>query len=349
MRRQLIMGGGAALGGLLLSGCGKSPPAGKGVKVVMGVSGRPDEAFLQLALERGYFERQNLDVSTVHVGGSDAIAPLSLNQIQVVSTSPNATFFNALNRGVDVRILADKAHVGGPDDAIVSIMVRKDLAESGAVKTARDLKGRTVSLGTGRGNFSYVLMNSVLTKNGMSWNDIELRNMSLSDVIVALSNNVIDAGYVIEPLRTVATLRGMASTLITGGSVEEGAQLAMLFGSPEFAKQTDVAARFLTGYLMGVRDYYAAFFLKQKQEEAIELLTSTMDVKDPEVWRRASPQHMDLNGQVNIADVIRQAQLYKSLGDISGPVPDVAKYVETAPLEQALQVLGRASREAGVA
>src|SRR5689334_2421578 len=104
-------------GAVLLAGIATAHAQPKTV-VKLGVSGRPDQAALELALRRGYFTEYGLDVQTVQANiGMDFIAAIGTNQLQVASGSPNAGLFNALNRGIDIRIVADFAHVGdNPND-----------------------------------------------------------------------------------------------------------------------------------------------------------------------------------------------------------------------------------------
>ena len=207
------------------------PPPWTGPKTVLklGVSGRPDQAFLELAIRRGYFDQQGIQIETVPAGsGNDFVAPLAMNQLQVASGSPNASLFNALNRGIDIRIVADFAHLEGADDGLVAMMVRSDLLDFGAVKTAADLKGKKISLGTGRGQYSYMLTNTILEKNGIAWPEVNIQNLAFADTIAAMSNKVIDAGFMIEPLIAAAQRRNVARILVKGGSVEDGAHLSVL-------------------------------------------------------------------------------------------------------------------------
>jgi NitT/TauT family transport system substrate-binding protein len=328
-----------------------SPAAAQGVEtwtgaktlVKLGVTGRPDSAFLMLALHRGYFDQHGIQIETVGGGsGNEFVAPLALNQLQVASGSLNAALFNALNRGIDIRIVADFAHLGGDSDGLASIMARADLMDSGTIKSPADLRGREISLGFGRGHYSYLMARTMLAKANLSFSDVVLRNMSVPDSLAAMSNKVIDASFVIEPLVTAALRQKIARILVRGGAVEPGAQLAVLVYSPEFAKQSDAATRFMMAYLRGVRDYYDAFIAKKDQDAAIAILTKTLPVKDPEVWKMAMPQQIDLNGRVNVTDIKRQAAAYKELGDVSGPVPDIDKYIDSRFAEGAVKVLGTA-------
>ncbi len=336
--RAVLRCGAAAL---LLVGAAQFAASQTKPVVKLGVSGRPDQAFLELAYRRGYFAEQGLDVQYVQAGsGNEFIAPLAMNQLQVSSGSPNASLFNALNRGIDIRIVADFAHLEGPDDGLVSIVVRKDLIESGAVKSPADLRGRTISLGLGRGQYSYMLTNTMLERSRLKWSDLEVRNLSFADSLAAMGNKAIDAGFMIEPLIAAARKRGIAEILLKGGAVESGAHLSILLFSPEFAKQGDLPTKFMTAYLKGARDYYDAFFLKKGQDAAIDLLIQHLPVKDRDVWLTAMPQYTDLNGRLNVPDIKRQAEVYRKLGDVSGPMPNIDKQVDTRFSEAAVKTLG---------
>jgi NitT/TauT family transport system substrate-binding protein len=315
--------------------------SGPKTPVKLGVTGRPDSAFLMLALHRGYFDQHGIQIETVTGGsGNEFVAPLAQDRIQAASGSLNAALFNALNRGVDIRIVADFAHLGGESDGLASIMARADLMDAGAIRSPADLKGREISLGFGRGHYSYLMARTMLAKANLTFSDVTLWNMSTPDSLAAMSNRVIDASFVIEPLVTAALRQNIARILVKGGAVEPGAQLAVLVFSPEFAKQTDAATRFLMAYLRGARDYHDAFVAGKDQDAAIAILTKALPVRDPAIWKSAMPQQIDLNGRVNVADIKRQAVAYKELGDVSGPVPDIDKYVDHRFAEDAVKIIG---------
>src|SRR5262249_43956734 len=124
--------------------------------VKVGVTGRPDQAAVELAYRRGHFAAQGIEVQLVPGGSSaqDYIAALASNQIQVAAGSPSAGMVNALNRGIDLRIVADWARVGDAKDNAIALVVRTDLLDSGAVKSAADLKGKSIAVGPSLGAYN---------------------------------------------------------------------------------------------------------------------------------------------------------------------------------------------------
>jgi NitT/TauT family transport system substrate-binding protein len=310
--------------------------------VRVATAGRPDQAALFLAIERGYFVRQGLDVETVQFTiGAEMVPALATNQIQVGNGSPSAALFNALNRGVNIRMVADFAHIGPGDDTAVSMLVRKELADSGAVRTAADLKGRSVSVGSVRGTIGDLFLQRALATAGATIDDVQLVDMSFPDMLGALANQNLDAGLLTEPQVTQATEQGIARVLYPGGRVIPNAVVSVLQYSPQFAAdQPDVATRFMVAFLQGVRDYHDAFHLKQNRDAAIDQLTQVLPLKDRHIWETAAPGHTDLNGRVNVADLRDQAAFYAQQGTLTGTVPDVERFVDSQFAEAAVRQLG---------
>lgn len=311
------------------------------VHVKLGVSGRPDQADLELALRRGYFERQGIEIETVQANSGEEMVPaLASNQLQAASGSPNAGLFNALNRGIDIRMVADFAHVGPKGDRTVAVVARADLMDEGAIKTPADLKGRAVSHGPGAGQISDILLQTLFKENGFAEADVDIRNLTFADALAAMATRTLDATFQVEPLVTMGERRNIARVLVDGGSVIPGAELSVVYYSPDFARNKDAATRFMVAYLQGVRDYYDAFFLGKGKDEAIKLLVQSLPVKDPSLWE-GSHQYTDVNGRFNVADVKSQAAFYKAEGLVTGPLPDIDAHVDPSFAEAAVKILGQ--------
>jgi NitT/TauT family transport system substrate-binding protein len=325
---------------------GKSEPGTPPERVTLrvGTQGRPDQAHLQLALQRGYFTAQGLDVETVLItSGAEMVPALATNQVQVGNGAPSAALFSALGRGLDIRLVADFAHAGPPSDTVNAIVVRKALWDSGAVRSLADLKGGRVYAGIGvSGTISDRLLIKALAKEGTNADGIELQYMPIPDIYAALANGHIDAGNLTEPLTTQAEQQGVATVLYPAGAIIPGAILSVLQYSPQFAsEQPDAATRFMVGYLKGVRDYHDAFALGKDRDAAIDTLLQSVLPRDRRMWETAHYMTIDQNGAVDVNDLRDSAEFYLQHGDFAGPVPDLTKFVDTRFAEAAVQILGR--------
>lgn len=308
--------------------------------VRLGVSGRPDQASLEIALRRGYFEQEGLDVETVQATtGQEMVPSVASNQLQVASGSPNAGLFNALNRGIDIRIVGDFAHIGDAKDRTVAIIARADLVDSGKVKTFADLKGRVVSEGPGPGQITQIIFQKLFDQAKMSPSDVSVKYINFPDTLAAFASKTLDASFLVEPLVTAADRQNFARVIIPGGAIDPGAELSIWIYSPEFAKDKDAGTRFMVAFLKGARDYYDAFFLGKNKEATIALLTKYLPVKDPTLWE-TSRQYTDLNGRVNVADLKRQAAFHVQHGNVTGGVPDIDKFLSPEFAAAAVKQLG---------
>src|SRR5919202_1850423 len=82
---------------LLLLGCrpALSPP----VKVKVGGAGLSSDGGVYVAMARGYFQAEGLEVEYVPFNAGDPANALATNQIQFGSLAPNSAFYNAAARG----------------------------------------------------------------------------------------------------------------------------------------------------------------------------------------------------------------------------------------------------------
>ncbi|HLH22823.1 MAG TPA: ABC transporter substrate-binding protein [Chloroflexota bacterium] len=318
-----------------------SAPAPATVRVA--TQGRPDQAAFQLALDRGYFTAQGIEVEPVPFsGGAEMVPALATNQIQVGNGAPSIALYNALNRGVEIRMVADYAHVGSATDTTLAILVRKDLWDAGTVRSMADLRGRLFANGSAPGTVADRLYYGALAKEGLSGDDVQVQYMPLPDIFAALANSRADAGVLTEPLVTQAEQQGFATVLYPAGAVIPGGILSVLQYSAQFAaEQPDVGTRFMVGYLQGVRDYHDAFILKRDRQAAIDILARRLSVKDPHIWETYQPTSIDLNGAVNVDDLREAAAFFAQHGGLDGPIPDFSRIVDPRFADAAVQVLGR--------
>jgi ABC-type nitrate/sulfonate/bicarbonate transport system substrate-binding protein len=155
-----------------------------------------------------------------------------------------------------------------------------------------------------------------------------------------MSSKSLDGSFMIEPLTTQADRQNVARKLVPAGAVDPGAELSIVLFSAQFAKDRDMANRYMVGFLGGVRMYYDAFFLKKGRDEAIAILTQWSPLKEAKLWAEAVPQNTDLNGRINIENLGQQAVFFKAQGTLTGDIPDFGKFVDMSFANAAVKVLG---------
>jgi NitT/TauT family transport system substrate-binding protein len=313
-------------------------PARLSIKV--GASDRPDQAALYLAFYRGYFAKQGLDVELIpSVTGADFLAGLGMNQIQATTSSITAALFNVLNRGIDIKIVADYARVGTERDQTAAIVARADLYDNGTLRKPADLKDRVIAAGPVRGQLPELVYRRVFAMGGLASADVTFRYLGFPDSLAALATKNIDVAFLIEPLVTQADRQNVARAFLPLSSVIPGAELSVLQYSKEFAADTDAATRFMVAYLQGVRSFYDATWLHKDEDAAISLLIEHLSLKDRSLWG-VMRRNADLNGRINVPSIKEQAAFYKEQGTITGAVPDIDKFIDTRFADAAVKIIG---------
>ena len=177
-----------------------------------------DQIGLPIALERGFFEKNGLDVTIArpYATGVDALNALQAGESEIVQVG--VPMIGAVLRGMDLVALGNysgNATKAG-SDATVAIVAREG---SGIVKgDLTTLRGKKIAASFGTINHLYIL--ATLEKAGLKPEDVTLVNTPPPDMTVALLAKGIDAFSGWDPWPIVAgkDVPG-AFELIRGGDV----------------------------------------------------------------------------------------------------------------------------------
>ncbi len=212
MKRQLLM-----LGAVLALMCAPAQ-AQTMVKLKAGMVTGIDQIGLPIALERGFFEKNGLDVTIArpYATGVDALNALQAGESEIVQVG--VPMIGAVLRGMDLIALGNysgNATKAG-SDATMAIIARDG---AGITKgDLKSLKGKKIAASFGTINHLYIL--AVLEKAGLKPEDVTLVNTPPPDMTVALLAKGIDAFSAWDPWPIVAgkDIPG-AIEVIRGGEV----------------------------------------------------------------------------------------------------------------------------------
>jgi NitT/TauT family transport system substrate-binding protein len=249
---------------------------------------------------RGFFQAQGIDVDILPFqSGSDIIAPMASGDLQVAGGGLSLAVLNALDRGIRIQAVADKGSAR-QGFQFTQFPVRRDLLDSGAVRSVADLRGRHIGVSALRAS-SEAIVSHVLSQAGLSIDDVDLVPMGYPDMVVALGNQALDAAILIEPSLGAAYARGVIGQWDPGmisAAFGGNYQAALLFFNEQLASQPDLARRFLYAYLQGVRVYNDAFVKGQGRAEAIQVLIDSTQIKDPAAYEQMQLAGLDPDGQI---------------------------------------------------
>lgn len=206
----------AALAGSLLAGCsgsaggassasaqqsaassqaaGESSAAGgqlKKVSIQIDGAAVPYYAPLYVAKEKGYFAEQGLDVEFYYAAAADIVKNVGAGNVEF--GFPNAdSVILAKSQGIPVKVVHTTYQHG------LGATIFKT---SSGIKTAKDLKGKTVAV-TSLGSPNYIQLQVLLKNAGLSINDVKVEVIGTGAILNALTTGKVDA-IVFSMLRTI--------------------------------------------------------------------------------------------------------------------------------------------------
>jgi NitT/TauT family transport system substrate-binding protein len=327
------------------AGSGSQPaaqPSGPPAKVNLGELGSASDAGIYIALEKGYFAEQGIELErTRFQTAADMVAPLGLGQLDVGGGAPSAGLMNAIvSRDIPLRIVADKGNLN-PGFGFQGIVVRKDLWDSGAIRGPADMRGRKIALNA-RDITPEVVIDRYLRTGGLTVADVDIVTMSVADTVSAIANGSVDVAFSIEPFVTQIAEMGTGVVATRADQVIEGQQVAVILYSPKFIEdRPDIARKFMLAYVKGLRDYNDAFGKKvpEKKAEVVKILTEYTPVKDAALYDKMIMPGLNPNGRVSQESLDNSQGWWLEKGTQQARA-DLSKVVDNQFVDWAVQQLG---------
>src|SRR5438445_841428 len=323
----------------------ESAGAEKLEKVTVGTVASVSDAGIYVAIAKGFFKEQGLEIDTpVFDSGSNQIALLASGKLDVAGGTPAAGTFNAFAQGVNIRIVADKG-THTPGHGYIAFLVRKEL--SSQIKKVEDLKKLEkprMSINATGGSGQEAQLRTLLKIAGVDIKNVEVKVVPYPQVPAALASNGLDVAPTIEPYATKVIEQGIGTKLIWIDEFRPNDIGGVLMYSEQFIKERPQAAKnFMVAYLKGVRYYLDAFEGKNPalKSEVINILAQNTTVKEPDLYQRMRVPGYDTNGRVNVTSLKRMYADFVDIGYIQNPEKvKVESLVDNSFVDFAVQKLG---------
>ena len=329
----------ATLAGVMLA---MSAAARAADSVTVGTGGSASDAPFYIAQDRGYFKDENLDVKLLVLdSGAKVIAPLGTGELDVGSGALSVGFWNALTRGVKFRVVADRGHTE-KGYYYQSVFMRKELIDSGAMKSLKDLVGKRMGFAA-QGVTSLSLLNEAAKSAGFKFEDVTPVYLSFPSQIAAMQNGALDGSFLIEPQATVAASAGYGVRFMNTDDFYPHQQISVLFYSEKFAtERAEVAARLMRAWLRGARTYNDAIkdghIAGPGADAVVETMAKNFNM-DPELVRRMFATAIDPNGDINAAGIQKDLDFFQKQGWVAGG-PKAADFIDMSFAHKAAASLG---------
>ena len=109
--------------------------------VTVGITNAATDAGFFIADKKGYFRAEGIEITTTpFASAAGMVAPLGRGQLDVGAGTVSAGLYNAVEQGVQLRIVADKGSVTDKLE-YSTLVVRKDLGRQRPLQDARRPQG----------------------------------------------------------------------------------------------------------------------------------------------------------------------------------------------------------------
>ncbi|MBI2954084.1 MAG: ABC transporter substrate-binding protein [Chloroflexi bacterium] len=310
------------------------------VAVKAGVAPQLSNSALYIAMEKGYFKQEGLNVELINFASdTEKMPPLLNGDIEAGVTLFQAAMFNAMARSVGVKIVSG-AQRYTPGHGGVIFTIRKDLVDQ--IKDFKDLKGRKIAR-AGQGNAADILVQKALAKGGLTDKDADIIILSAADQNVALANKSIDVSLQTEPQATLGARQGLSVKWKTADEIYPNLEISAWAFSERFQKEKpEVAKRFMVAIMRGARDFLDVFQKnKGDRQEMLAILMKYTGIKDATLFDEVVLPDFEPNGVINTKLVGDDLQYYKDKNLIQGNV-NLDDLFDTQYLDYAISRLGKA-------
>ena len=208
----------------------------------------------RVALARGFFKSQGLEILPIFVrGGPAALAALSSGEVEFAEIGGAQAIMRSRARGLDVAIIGT-----------ISNTVAYQLVGNKSTRSLEEIKGKVIAV-TGAGAFSDFATRTFLRRKGIDPDkDVTLRAIGGSNLRVGALEKGLVAAAPFAPEDTVRLTR-LGYPMIANFSDTLNIPQTLITARNEYLdKQPDITKRFLKGLALGI------YFAKTNKTEAIK-------------------------------------------------------------------------------
>jgi NitT/TauT family transport system substrate-binding protein len=312
--------------------------------VSLGMVNTISDAGFFVAEAKGYFKAAGIEVKFLPFPSASTMIPvLASGELDVGSGAVSAGHYNANERQIPLKIVADKAS-NHPDLSFQSVVVRRALIESGKFKSFADLKGLKFAIPAPASVGEQSILNEALKLGGLGWNDCERAFLGINEQVAGFRNGGLDASITSEPLISIMAKQGLTTRFATVGSFYPNQQAAVVCYGAQFAtKRPEVGRRLVKAYLQGVRDYNDVLkdgrIAGPNADEIVDCIARYSVTKDRDLIKSVIPAALHPDGEVNVVGLAKDLAFIKTLGLVKSNI-SVADVVDMSFAKAAVAELG---------
>ncbi|MEV0635107.1 ABC transporter substrate-binding protein [Streptomyces sp. NPDC050619] len=279
---------------------------------------------LRVALDKGEFKKEGLDVTLKVLPTPDALPLLAKGDVDALWAAPEAAVMNGLRGGFDIRWVAGNFSPGPNSKS--GLWVRLKQGESADRVAMADRK-----LGTmiGKGSVIAYPMEKALQKHGGGLDEIQYQQLGSADVLTALQNGGVDSAWLLDPVwRKVDGKTGYA---FLGGQPAGEPLGGMLYGPNLLGDDVDAGVALLRAYIRTINTHFASDY---KKDPAFVAYLAKLLKSDKAVLESTPSLRMDWEIRAGTTDRLQSA--YRAQGVAEGDALAESKTVDRSLYEEAV-------------
>jgi len=291
---------------------------------------------LMVAADKGYFTAEGVDaVIGKYPGSSNTQLPLvARGDLDMAPMVAGPALFNQQSQGFNVKVVAFEYTSKRGWNESVWLLVRKDVWDSGAVRSIEDLKGHSVDGGP-VGTPVNVLLRQVLAKAHLSLTDVKFseRLVAPPDWLAAFRNKAVDGLTAVEPIASEIVRQGYGVKLVSPMDVAAWSPTATMVANPEFLqKNHDTVVHFLKAVLRADQDIVRGG--PHWTPEITGILAHWSKMTKDQITTIPSPSYYGDYGKIDPKLLDEQQKFWVDLGQVKQPV-DIATLIDASAIDEA--------------
>lgn len=312
-------------GALAVAGAAPLPAQAQAQRVSVGALALTSSAPVFIALARGYFREQGLDVERKTFTAAQQVpVAVTSGDADFGVTGLTAGFYNLAGRGALRMIAAQSREERGFQ---LNAYMVTNAAHSAGLRALSDLPGRRVGITTVGSTFHYSL-GLLARKHNFDLARVTMVPLqTLPNMAAAFKGGQVEA--IVVPVNLARQLESEGAGRVLGWVGDETPwQLGALFTSPRMiAERRETVQRFIRAYVRGCADYNRAFNQRDVGGRAVEGegYRELLDIIAQAVQQRAeivasALPYIDAAGRLDVGDIHNQVAFWQASGQASRDV-----------------------------
>lgn len=259
----------------------------------VGLSPFINQATIFMAIDLGLFSKMGLDIRMkVFMDGALVVAPIVSGEIDIGVMTPNAGFFNSLQRGGPFRALLCNGQ-GKRGRAVTAVVIRKDHYDAG-VKSLPDLakmKGKVAAVGAA-GSINQYGLGSALKLAGLDpARDVQWQtSVAQPDIVKQLGQKQVDVAEITYHLAYLAQQQDFCRILLSRDEILPDSQAAMMTVRDEIReKKRDTVVRYATACIHAARFFNQVAGDPERHSDLLKLIVKSIFPKDETLLKAVAP------------------------------------------------------------